>query len=79
MRLHVTTTTTTTDLVLGAVEAVPAAALALHVLLGLASVARQTAHGLRWLRLMICKLHFCSVGGLVRQRKGHRQIEFKNA
>lgn len=67
-----------TNLVLGTIEAVPAAALPLDVLLRLTSVAIKTAHGLRWLLLMVFKLHFCSMGA-VRwiDRERDEEIELK--
>lgn len=54
-------------LVLRAVEAVPAAALAFHILLGLSQVAGQTAHGFRGLGVREFKLNLWkqtfSIGG----------------
>lgn len=53
------------DLVCGAIEAVPAAALTLYQFLRLTVFARQTAHRLRWLWLLVRKLNV-----------GHVQTEF---
>jgi len=48
-----------THLVLSAIEAVPAASLALHVLLRLADLAGQRAHALGWLRMSQLELNLC--------------------
>jgi len=48
-----------THLILSAIEAVPAASLAFHVLFRLTDLARQRAHALGWLRMSELELDLC--------------------